>query len=136
MRSALVARESKPRPWDGPTDGYFLTNRCGNAKSPGCGRALTKLEILDSMGVNPKRKTICPCGSQGFRSSNFKLFEELLLVRSWKLWWAIRKGVIPPPPSKGEVAEANQVMMAGLIQSIEGDMPGEDMDLAALGTDS
>jgi len=131
MQSALAARESDSRPWDGPTDGYFLTNRCGNGKNPGCNRALTKLDVLDAMGINPKRKTVCPCGSQGFRSSNFKWWEELFLFRSWKLWWAIRRGTIPPPPSKGDIMEANQAMMAGLIQSIEGDMPGEDMDLDA-----
>lgn len=101
MKSADPAPESR-LPGDGPTDGIFYTNRCGNSKKPGCGRALTKLEILDSMGINPKRHSVCPCGSNSFRGANFKWWEEWLLIRSYRMKSAIKRKLVAPPPTKEE----------------------------------
>ncbi len=110
--------------------GLFLTNRCGNARTPGCNRALTKLEILEAFGIHPKRKSVCPCGCNSWRASNFKWWEELLLWRSWVMWWKFKHGLVAPNPSKGIVEEnAARVLKAMMdIASSEEDgvMVGED----------
>lgn len=101
---------------DGPTDGVFLTNRCGGIKG-GCGRALTKLEILERMQHGP----ICPCGNNSWKSSNFKLWEELILPRSWKMYFAIRRGELPPPPSASDVEMSRMELIKGFAKKLEED---------------
>ena len=81
------------------SDGIFLTNRCS-----ACGRALTKLEVLDAL-ANDHR--LCPCGSDRMRSSNFKWWEALLLPRSWKLFWAWKTGRVAPPPTPESIKASN-----------------------------
>lgn len=123
MSSARPARESEaldrihgrvPEPHQVPgyvdlsrTDGLFYTNRCGK-----CGRALTKIEIYERWNVPGG---ICPCGSNKFHSTNFKWWEELFLIRSWKLWWAIRKGLLPPAPTKQDIVESRKALMRTVL---------------------
>jgi hypothetical protein len=99
------------------TDMIFYTNRCK------CGRALTKVEILERM-QGPKG--LCPCGSNEFHSTNFKWWEQLFLARSWRMWRMIRKGLLPPPPNKFEVAAARDGMINKIIE-----MEEEAEDIAA-----
>ena len=82
------------------------------------------MEILESLGENPKRHSACPCGSSRFYSSNFTIFEELFLARSWRLWWAIRRGRVAPPPTRADVA----ALRASLIAQVAA--LDEDFDVA------
>ena len=123
MESVETAPES--RLGDGPSDGIFYTNRCGNAREPGCNRFLTKLEIL-SKGNGPG--SVCPCGSYNFRSGNAKWWEELLLLRSWRLWWAIRTKAIPPPPGPDYMKDMVNSLVA-TVASLEDDtLDAEDLE--------
>lgn len=125
MSTTSVQSAPASRPADGPTDGVFYTNRCGNSKVPGCGRFLTKLEILQRMD-HPRG--ICPwCGSNGFRSGNPNIFEELLLPRSWKLWLAIRAGILPPPPSPKDISSSRNSMISQVV-ALDEDMDAEDRE--------
>jgi len=105
------------------TDGIYITNRCD-----ACRRAITKLEVLASF---QRGRTVCPCGSNRFKVSNFKLWEQLLLPRSWKLWWAIRKGRVAPSPTPVQGQHWQNVMVAHALTS---DM--EDDDCADFDMDS
>lgn len=132
MRSAQPAPESdRPvLPGDGPSDGIFYTNRCGNAKVPGCGRALTKLEILDAMGPHPKRSSVCPCGSNAFRGSNFKWWEEWLLIRSYRMKSAIKRKLVAPPPTQKEWEDRMQKMVDDMNRMDEAALGYDDEDTA------
>lgn len=94
------------------TDGVFLTNRCSD-----CGRAMTKLEIIERM---QSPSPLCPCGSNKFKSSNFKLWEELFLFRSWKQWMVMKLGLLPPAPNRHEVA-SNRDTMIKEVSELEDD---------------
>ena len=114
------------RPGDGPSDGIFYTNRCGNSKAAGCNRFITKLEIIAKKGDDPG--PICPCGSYDFRSNNAKWWEELLLFRSWRLWWAIRTKAIPPPPDLDYMRNMSNNLVA-TVASLEDDiLDAEDLE--------
>jgi hypothetical protein len=71
------------------------------------------LEILERMS-GPTH--ICPCGSDKFHSSNFKWWEELFLIRSWKMFLAIRRGELAPPPTR---AESESLQAIGAKQVID-----------------
>lgn len=104
------------------SDGLFLTNRCSK-----CGRALTKLEILER--VHDARLSICPCGSNKFHSSNFKWWEELFLVRSWRAYFAWKKGLLAPPPTAQSVAGLRRSMISNtrdLIDCLDDETEFED----------
>ena len=121
-RTSILFAPAAPasRPADRPTDGIFYTNRCGTGKYPGCNRAVTKLDILEAMGVSPKRHSVCPCGCNSWRSSNFKWWEELFLFRSWRLWWAIKQGRLAPPPTTKDVS-ANRDSMIKQVAALDDD---------------
>jgi len=106
--------------------GMFLTNRCGNARTPGCNRALTKLEILGAFGVSPRRKSVCPCGCNSWRSSNFKWWEELT-PRSLYQWWEYKHGRVAGNPSKDVVESHERAVMEAVTRMVESEeMSGED----------
>lgn len=115
MTSAPVAPESEelsyPRLVPGPGDpwkGIFLTNRC-----KGCGRAITKLEVIHAF---EHEHNVCPCGSNSFKSTNFKWWEALLLVRSWRCYRAWRRGEISGNPSPKSVADLRRSMIRQVIE--------------------
>lgn len=64
----------------------YLAYRCKS-----CGRPLTKLEILarwDRMEVEGgKESALCPCGSRMITPTTFKVWEELLYPKIWRLFW-------------------------------------------------
>ena len=109
MTSSSADAVPASRVADGPTDNLFYTNRCSV-----CGRCLTKLEILESF--KPDSKPACPCGSSKFRSTNFKWWEELLLYRSWVMYFAIRRGEVAPPPTREQNVELRAKLIEGIAE--------------------
>jgi len=74
------------------TDGLHWCYRCHS-----CGRLITKLEVLESRAE--RRMNLCPCGSRVVQPTNPKVWEELFLVRCWKLIYAIRTKSVAPAPA-------------------------------------
>lgn len=70
-----------------PQDAIYLTNRCR-----ACGRFITKLEILQKF--KDQQEGLCPCGSRSIKPANPKWWEEFFTLRSWKLYFAMRRGEV------------------------------------------
>jgi hypothetical protein len=86
------------------------------------------LEILESFGTHPRRKSVCPCGCNSWRSSNFKWWEELLLWRSWRQWIAYKRGLVSGNPTKEYIEENNARILEATRKLAEAeDMPGEEL---------
>lgn len=72
--------------------GSFLayTLRCR-----GCKRFLTKLDVMEKLAKGDAN--MCTCGGHVIEPSTAKWWEELFLWRSWRMWFAIKRGILPPP---------------------------------------
>ncbi len=101
------------KPADGPSDGIFLTNRCKD-----CGRFITKLEVLRAIAGHGN---VCPCGGNKFKCTNAKWWEELFLLRSWKLYRAWKRGDLAPNPTKEEVKAPDKAIVEFMKQVEEED---------------
>lgn len=70
-------------------DGIYPVNHCR-----GCGRLLTKLEILDVF-AGKRPIPLCPCGKNSFSPANLRWY-EWSYPRVWKLAVAQLRGTLPP----------------------------------------
>lgn len=106
MTSAKTAPASRPA--DGPSDGLHYTHRCLS-----CHRALTKLDIVNRLASGDP---ICTCGHGRFRPTTFKWWEELFLLRSWRMYFAIRRGELAPPPTPDMSFDNNRAAVKKMIE--------------------
>jgi DNA-directed RNA polymerase subunit RPC12/RpoP len=103
--SEAIRKAQKYAGKHGLTDGIHWCYRCHS-----CSRLITKLEVLESRAAG--KANLCPCGSKVVQPTNAKVWEELFLVRCWKLIYAIHTKSVaaaPTPLSPEDQKEADRL---------------------------